>query len=119
MLRSRRPVILVQRWHKYGAISAQSDAHLLDSRMPYEMSCGAEKHKDLMITVPNISISVLKNMAFLADFKWFVLDSRKVAFESVATQDFSRSPRSFVQNGSSRISLRIAADAVADKASYS
>ena len=52
MLRSRRPVILVQSWHKYSAISAQSDVHLSDSRMPYEMSCGAEKHKDLMITVP-------------------------------------------------------------------
>ena len=39
-----------------------------------------------------------------------------LVFEGAATQDFSRSPRSDVPKGSSRISLQIASDVVANEA---
>ena len=88
MLRSRCLVILVQYWHRYSAIMAQPDAKLLHFGMPYKTRRGAEKLKNLIKTVPSCSIRVLKNMAFLADFKWFPLDSRKAALKNTTTQDF-------------------------------
>lgn len=71
------------------------------------MNCGAEKHKNLMNTVPCCSISVLKNMAFFGGLQ--MVRSRlsfAAHLSTAATQDFfAFAARALLRMGG--LSLRI------------
>ena len=74
---------------------AQPDAELSHTKMPYEMNRGAEKHKNLNLTVPSCSISVLKNMAIFGGLHSRSLSTlARGAQECHHTRLFLRSPGS-------------------------